>query len=371
MSILVINAGSSSIKYTLYRTHSLERITHGLIEEVTNHHDAFVKMEQELLSHGYDFTKIEAFGHRVVHGGDRFDGPARIDERVLVEIESLCRLAPLHNPANLEGIYAGRHMAPDVPHVAVFDTAFHQTIPAYAYRYPLPKRFYESDRIRRYGFHGTSHRYVAHEAAKTLGKPLETLKLITLHIGNGVSACAIRNGESVDTTMGMTPLEGLMMGTRCGSIDPAIVEYLVREKKMSIDEIDSLLNKRSGLLGIGGSSDMRVLLANAAEGSEEAQLAIEMFVYRIKKQIGAYLAALNGADAIVFTGGIGEHAAPIRSQICEGLAFCGIGLDDEKNQTHERFIHTADSTLGVMIVPTDEELSIAMQVKETVRSLDD
>lgn len=340
--IIVINAGSSSIKFKLFNADTLETLHQGLIEEIHNHHEGFERLHQDLLDKNIDFAQIKAFGHRVVHGGEFFNAPTLIDNDVIEKIRTLIPLAPLHNPANLEGIYAAQALASNVKHIAVFDTAFHQSMPEYSYRYPLPNELYTSLHVRRYGFHGTSHHYVASEASRLLKKPLETLNLITLHIGNGVSACAIEQGKSIDTSMGMTPLEGLMMGTRSGSIDPAIVAYLIREGGFSIDDVDTLLNKKSGLLGIGGASDMRTLLQSPAK---EATLAIEMFTYRLKKQIGAYMAVLTHVDALVFTGGIGEHSKEIRDLTCKGL---------------ERF------DLKTLVIATDEELQIALHVKPMI-----
>jgi len=363
MSILVINAGSSSIKYSLYAKETLQPIDHGLIEEITNHHDAFEVMRKELYKHNIDITKIDAIGHRVVHGGDRFNAPTLIDDELIKVIESLTPLAPLHNPANLEGIYAARAIAPDVEQFAVFDTAFHQTMPEYAYRYPLPNSLYESYHVRRYGFHGISHNYIAAQAAQVLRKPLESLNLITFHIGNGVSACAIQEGVSIDTTMGMTPLDGLMMGSRCGSIDPGIITYLMREADMSGKEIDTLMNKQSGLVGIAGTNDMRTVVNAADEGDRQAQLAIDMYAYRLKKQLGAYMAVMPRIDAVVFTGGIGEHSARIIAMTCSGLEHLGIVLDEAKNSVHETRIHRDSSPVALLVIPTNEELQIALEVK--------
>lgn len=367
MSILVINAGSSSIKYSIFETKSLRLIDHGLIEEIRNHHEGFEMMRRQLEKHGIDITQIDAIGHRVVHGGDRFHEPVQIDNHLIHEISALIPLAPLHNPANIEGIQAARAIAPSVPNFAIFDTAFHQTMPPYAYRYPLPHELYESYHIRRYGFHGTSHHYVAVQAAQLLQKPLEELNLITFHIGNGVSACAIEKGVSIDTSMGMTPLEGLMMGSRCGSIDPSIIGYLMRETKMSIDEIDIMLNKNSGLLAIAGTNDLRSVIDAKDRGDQNAALAIDMFVYRLKKQLGEYMAILRGVDAVVFTGGIGEHSPLIHEMVCDGLEHLGICLDKEKNQASETQIHDIKSHVTLLVIPTDEEHQIALYVQKLLR----
>ncbi|MDD4884372.1 acetate kinase [Sulfuricurvum sp.] len=364
MSILVINAGSSSIKYTLYKAITLTPITHGLIEEITDHHAGFLLLEEQLRLHGYDFSSIEAIGHRVVHGGEHFNAPALIDDDVLYEIVSFSVLAPLHNPANLDGIYAARQIAPHVPHIAVFDTAFHQSMPPYAYRYPLPNKLYTDDKVRRYGFHGTSYRYVSAQAALLLDRPLQTLNLIAFHIGNGVSACAISGGKSIDTTMGMTPLDGLMMGSRCGAIDPSIIGYLMHEHHMSIDAVDALMNKQSGLLGIAGESDMRRLIERTRARDENAILAVEMFAYRLKKQLGAFMATMQGVNAIIFTGGIGEHAADIRTLVCQDLEHLGIVIDPEKNNAGVQAIHHTDSRVALLVIPTNEELQIAIDVQQ-------
>lgn len=367
MSLLVINAGSSSIKYSLYEFKTLALIDHGLIEEITDHHAGFETMRAQLQLHNIDIEQIEAIGHRVVHGGERFGEPALINDELLEEIRALSPLAPLHNPANIEGIVAARSIAPSAFHIAVFDTAFHQSIPEYAYLYPIPTRVYESYHVRRYGFHGISHRYVAAQAAQILNIPSESLNLITFHIGNGVSACAVRKGKSIDTTMGMTPLEGLMMGSRSGSIDPGIITYLMRQASMTPDQIDAMLNTQSGLRGIAGTNDMRRIMDAADGGDPHAQLAIEMFAYRLKKQLGAYMATMTPIDAVVFTGGIGEHSARIRAMICTGLEHMGISLDEAKNNDHETMIHDECSTVDLLVIPTDEELQIALEVKETLR----
>jgi len=368
MSILVINAGSSSIKYSIFETTTLRLIDHGLIEEISNHHDGFEVMRGELQMHGIDITRIDAIGHRVVHGGERFHEPARIDDDLINEITALIPLAPLHNPANIEGIIAARAISPNVPNFAIFDTAFHQSMPQYAYRYPLPHDWYEHDHVRRYGFHGTSHHYVATQAAHILKKSLEEINLITLHIGNGVSACAIEKGISIDTSMGMTPLEGLMMGTRCGIIDPSIIGYLMSEKGMNIDEIESNLKKKSGLFAIAGTNDLRSVIDAKDSGDENAVLAIDMFAYRLKKQLGEYMAILRGVDAIVFTGGIGEHSPLIHEMVCKGLEHLGIGLDEVKNRTNDVQIQSSTSAVALLVIPTDEERQIALYVQKFLNS---
>ncbi len=369
MSILVINAGSSSIKYSIYDSKTLKVIDHGLIEELASHHEGFDIMAKQLEQHGIDITKIDAIGHRVVHGGERFCDPVLIDDEVLREIEALVPLAPLHNPANIEGILAACAIAPNVPSFAIFDTAFHQTIPEHAYRYALPHDLYESYHIRRYGFHGTSHYYVSSQASLMLQKPLASLNLISFHIGNGVSACAIKQGKSIDTSMGMTPLEGLIMGTRSGSIDPAVIVYLMHKKKMTIEEIDVLLTKKSGLLAITGTSDLRLIIDAKEKGDTNASLAIDMFTYTLKKQLGAYMAVLPSIDAIIFTGGIGEHSALIRTMMCDELEHLGIKLDDEKNRTSMPQIQAQSSAIALLVIPTDEEYQIALYVQQRICKL--
>lgn len=368
MSILIINAGSSSIKYSLYESASLRRIDHGLIEEIRDHHEGFEVMRTQLLVHGIDITQINAIGHRVVHGGERFHEPALVDDDLLEEITALIPLAPLHNPANIEGIIAARTIAPNVPNFAVFDTAFHQSMPSHAYRYPLPNDWYESYHVRRYGFHGTSHHYVALQASDILQKPLNELNLITFHIGNGVSACAIERGKSIDTSMGMTPLEGLMMGTRSGSIDPSIIAYMVHQSGMSLEDTDTILNKQSGLFAIAGTNDLRTIIDAKNRGDQKAALAIEMFAYRLKKQLGEYMAVLRGVDAIVFTGGIGEHSPLIHEMVCEGLEHMGIVLDADKNCHGEIHIHADESNVALLVVATDEERQIATYVRSLLES---
>jgi acetate kinase len=361
MKILVLNSGSSSIKFQLFDMQGPEVLASGLVEQigesegrarlkrlpgsaseqvfsealVIDDHRAGLKVMIRLLRQSgalSDIATLDGIGHRVVHGGERFSAPVRVDERVVAAIERLIPLAPLHNPANLTGIREALAHAADVPQVAVFDTAFHQRMPESAYLYALPYDLYEEHHVRRYGFHGTSHQYVARAAAGHLGKPLASLNMITLHLGNGASAAAIRGGVSVDTSMGLTPLEGLVMGTRCGDMDPAIIFYLARETSLGIDELDALLNRRSGLRGICGDNDMRAIIQREGKGDHRAQLALDMFCRRLKKYIGAYLAVLGGADCIVFTGGIGEHAPLVRQKACEGLERLGIRLDAEKNR---------------------------------------
>ncbi|WP_428623059.1 acetate/propionate family kinase [Sedimenticola sp.] len=390
MTILVINSGSSSIKYQLFN-HQTQPLASGQLDRIgqaesrhwlrwrdedgaaqywestgpaADHHRALEWVVEQLDASGALDSRqpLTAIGHRVVHGGERFKQPVLIDESVMEAIRDMIPLAPLHNPANLEGIEVTRTLFPDLPQVAVFDTAFHQTMPSYAFRYPLPERFYRNYQVRRYGFHGTSHHYVAKQAAAYLRTPLEQLNLVTLHLGNGCSAAAIQAGTCIDTSMGMTPLEGLMMGTRCGDIDPALHFYLLREAGLSPEQLEKLLNKESGLKGVCGSSDMREVSKKARQGDADARLARAMFAYRIKKVIGGYYAALGRVDAIIFTGGIGEHDAALRQQICTGLEALGIRLSGGEEPTAGdaiQSLHEAEAAIKLLVIPTDEELEIA------------
>ncbi len=345
MTLLVLNAGSSSLKYKLFDGETLTVRVAGIVEEIVEggYSDAIVQMEAVLREHGVmSLSEVAAIGHRVVHGGERFVASTVIDAEVEAAIEALIPLAPLHNPANLEGIRTARLRAPDVVQVAVFDTAFHQSLPEAAYRYALPTALYTQMGIRRYGFHGTSHAYVARQAAAHLGQPLSETNLITLHLGNGASACAIRDGRSVETSMGMTPLEGLVMGTRSGDIDPGVLLYLAREQGYSLEQIDRLLNRKSGLEGLCGDHDLRRIHARIAEGDTAAALALEIFVHRVRTYIGAYVAVLGRVDALVFTGGIGENDGVVRDMILEDLPF----------------------DFPALVIPTDEELEIAIETKK-------
>jgi acetate kinase len=398
MKVLVINSGSSSIKYQLFDMtaqtvlasgvleqigEAQSRLTHqtrnprGGMEEITqsapiaDHQQGFQIIGDVLRDSGAmrDTGELFGIGHRVVHGGEAFHRPTLLDEEVIATIRQLNPLAPLHNPANLIGIEAALEQAPRVPQVAVFDTAFHQSIPVHAFRYALPKELYDRYYIRRYGFHGTSHYYVAKQAAIYLKRPLDSLNLITLHLGNGASVTAIENGSSVDTSMGLTPLEGLIMGTRSGDIDPAIVFYLGRETGKSRDEVESLLNKASGLKGICGANDMREIMQRAQAGDDLARLAIDMYCYRIKKYIGAYCAVLGRVDALVFTGGIGENAADIRAGACHRLAHLGIEVNQNKNNTCSKEIceiQSNNSSVKVLVIRTNEELEIARETVERI-----
>jgi acetate kinase len=312
---------------------------------------------------------ILAVGHRVVHGGSDFTGPTLIDDEVERDIESLSRLAPLHNPANLLGIRAARAALPDVPHVAVFDTAFHQTMPPAAYTYAIPTALAEEYKVRRYGFHGTSHKFVSERAARLLGRPLGELRTIVLHLGNGASAAAIAGGRSIDTSMGLTPLQGLVMGSRSGDIDPAVVFHLNRAAGMSVDELDTLLNRESGLLGLTGMNDMRDVQAAAIDGNERAEQALQVWRHRIRHYIGAYYAQLGGLDALVFTAGVGENNALLRRRAVAGLAHMGIEIDPDRNELvskEARVISPDGAAVTVMVIPTNEELEIARQVASVV-----
>ena len=394
----VINCGSSSIKYEVFDRRGGVRLATGIVERIgsaearmrqhrlepdgtftekvytkplANHHEAFLFMadmnrENRIIR---DDGELFCVGHRVVHGGELFREPAVIDDEVVTAIRSLIPLAPLHNPSNLLGIEAARIRFPGIPQVAVFDTAFHHTLPAAAYRYAVPQELYEQHAVRRYGFHGTSHAYVARETAQNLGRPLEQLNLISLHLGNGASAAAIREGACIDTSMGMTPLEGLVMGTRCGDLDPAVPFYLIRQLALSPEKVENLLNKESGLKGVCGASDMREIQQRAGEGDERAVLALKMFCYRVKKYIGAYCAVLGRLDAIVFTGGIGENSAVVRSAACAGLQHLGIIVDEGRNQAaagKAMEIQREGATVKVLVVRTNEELEIALQAEAVI-----
>lgn len=381
MKILVINSGSSSLKYQLFNMADGQVLAKGVMERIGDQegapdHETALKMVVERLhaigdaGTGGLMHDLAAVGHRVVHGGEKFVQATVIDDTVEAAIEALTPLAPLHNPPNLAGIRGARHAFPDIPHVAVFDTAFHQTMPPHAYMYGLPYEYYTDHGVRRYGFHGTSHAYVARETARLLDRPSARFNAITCHLGNGCSMAAVRGGQSVDTSMGLTPLEGLMMGTRSGDIDPALCFFLPGAAGVAFNKLESLLNKQSGLLGVSGvSNDFRTLQKAAADGNERAQLAMDMFAYRVRKYLGAYLAVLDGCDAVIFTGGIGEHQAGIRAAICGGLGHLGIELDSERNAAiHGKaaVISRPDSRIAVVIMPTNEELEIARQTLAVV-----
>ncbi len=396
MKILVINSGSSSVKYQLLDMESEEVLCKGIAERIGIHGSRIVHkvggekhvIDKDLPNHEValrevleiltdeklgvikDLKEISAVGHRVVHGGERFASSVLIDDEVMKVLKENADLAPLHNPPNIMGIEAVMKLLPGVPNVAVFDTAFHQSIPEKAYLYAIPYEYYEKYRIRRYGFHGTSHRYVSKRAAEILKKDIKDLKIITAHLGNGASIAAVMNGKSVDTSMGFTPLEGLVMGTRSGDIDPAIVVFLQQKEGLSADEVYNILNKKSGVLGLyKKSSDMRDIEDAALEGDEMARLTLDIYEYRIAKYIGAYAAAMNGVDVIVFTAGVGENSPIIREEICENyLGYLGVKIDKEANDVkgEERIISTPDSKVTVMVIPTNEELVIARDTKEII-----
>ena len=399
MNILVINAGSSSLKYQLLNPETGDLLAKGLCERIgidgkftykpqvegkkvldaidvamPTHSeaiqavlDALVDAENGVIG---SMKEIDAVGHRVVHGGEAFNKSVLITDEVMKAIEDCIPLAPLHNPANLTGIRACQKVMPGVPMVAVFDTAFHQTMPAKAYMYALPYEYYENDKVRRYGFHGTSHKYVAGRAAAMLGKKPEELKLISCHLGNGSSVTAVDGGKSVDASMGFTPLAGLPMGTRAGDLDAGILQYVMNKYGLSIDEMLNVLNKKSGVEGLSGvSSDFRDLENAAAEGNEKASLSREKFAYEVKKYVAAYAAAMGGVDAIIFTAGVGENDKAIRAMVCKGLEYMGVKLDDEANSVRgkETVISTADSKVKVLLIPTNEELMIAMDTASIVK----
>jgi acetate kinase len=398
--ILVINSGSSSLKYELVDVESEQTLASGLIERIgertgrathtvpvtatpsveradapsettrelpiPDHTAAFQVMLEAFAAHGpsIELNPPVAVGHRVVHGGKRFFEPTVVTDLVKINIEDLAELAPLHNPANLQGIEAAEAMFPDVPHVVVFDTAFHQTLPPAAYTYAIDADVAEKYRVRRYGFHGTSHKYVSEQAAEFIGRPLADVKQLVLHLGNGASITAIDGGRSVETSMGLTPLEGLVMGSRSGDLDPAVLFHLHRKADQSFDDLDELLNKRSGLLGLAGTRDMRDLLERRADGDAAASLAFDVYVHRLKGYVGAYYAQLGRLDVISFTAGVGENAAPVRAASLAGLERLGIEIDEERNAERSgetRRISTDASEVTVLVVPTDEELEIARE----------
>lgn len=394
MKVLVINCGSSSLKYQLINMETEESLAQGLVERIgiegsiltqkvpgrdkyiieqpmADHKDAIKLVLDALVdgTHGVisSMDEISAVGHRVVHGGEKYSESVVIDDAVMESLEECVKLAPLHNPANIIGINACKSLMPNTPMVAVFDTAFHQTMPKTAYMYPLPYELYTKYGIRKYGFHGTSHKYVSAECAKLIGKDIKDVKIITCHLGNGASLAAIKDGHCVDTSMGFTPLEGIAMGTRCGNIDPAIVTFLMNEGKMTAKEVDNLMNKQSGVLGLSGvSSDFRDIEDAAKEGNERAILALNVYNYRVREMIGAYAAAMGGVDAVVFTAGLGENAIETRAEICKGLEFLGIEIDDAKNNVRGKATEVSKdgAKVKVFVIPTNEELVIARDTKE-------
>lgn len=400
MKILVLNCGSSSVKYKLIDTDTDVTMAEGGVEKI-GLEDGFLKFKKPdgskeikqlgLIDHKAavmailenltdptvgcikSFEEIDAVGHRVVHGGEKFASSVLITDEVIQQVKDCYDLAPLHNPANITGIEAITALLPDVPQVGVFDTAFHQTMPARSFMYAIPYEYYKNDGVRRYGFHGTSHRYVSQRAAEILGEPIEKLKMVTCHIGNGGSITAVDGGKSIDTSMGLTPTEGLMMGTRTGDIDPGAITYLMTKHGMSASDVQTLINKKSGVAGISGiSNDMREIEAAVNAGDPRAKLALDMYELRILKYVGAYAAEMGGLDVIVFTGGVGENQTGVRENVCEPLKFMGVEIDKELNAVTrgtETIISTPSSRVKVLIVPTDEELTIARDTQEIVSKL--
>lgn len=397
MKILVINSGSSSLKYQLIDMTKEDVLAKGLCERI-GIGNSFLKhiktgndtviIDKNLLNHTVaikevikaltdpkigvisSMDEIYAIGHRIVHGGEKIHSSVVIDDGVIKTIGECIELAPLHNPPNLVGIQSCKAVMPDTPMVGVFDTAFHQTMPKEAYLYALPYEIYEKYGVRKYGFHGTSHQYVANKAAALLNKPIEQLKLITCHLGNGASVCAVKHGKSIDTTMGFTPLAGLVMGTRSGTIDPAVATFLMGKERMSVRDMENFLNKKSGLLGISGlSSDFRDLEEAAGEGNERAQLAIDMFCYKVKKYIGEYTSIMNGVDAVVFTAGVGENSAMVRRNVMKDLEYLNIAIDEDKNMAVEKEadISAEGARVRTLVIPTNEELAIARETLGLVR----
>jgi acetate kinase len=397
MNILVINCGSSSLKYQLIDMKTEQPLAVGLVERIgiegsiltqkvegrekyiikqpmESHKDAIQLVLGALVdkTNGVikDMSEISAVGHRVVHGGEKYNKSVIITDKVMKALDECTKLAPLHNPPNIIGIEACKALMPNVPAVAVFDTAFHQTMPEEAFMYALPYDLYENHAVRKYGFHGTSHKYVSSVCAEMMGKKIEDLKIVTCHLGNGASVAAVKNGKCIDTSMGFTPLDGLVMGTRCGSIDPAIEPYLMTELSMTADEVNNLMNKESGVYGVSGvSSDFRDIEGEAEKGNKRAQLALKLFDYKVKSYIGSYVAAMDGVDAIVFTAGLGENSKTNRKAICEGLTYLGIEIDDERNSLRGKaqLISTDASKVKVFVIPTNEELMIARDTLELVK----
>lgn len=362
--ILVINSGSSSLKYQVIDVDSDESLLSGTIERVESHEEAFSQMLEKLQES--EISPV-ALAHRVVHGGDKFAEPVVITAEVENTIEDLIPLAPLHNPGNLAGIKAGERAFPDLRQVAVFDTAFHQSMPESSYRYAIDLELAKRLGVRKYGFHGSSHSFVSRKAAEFLGIDLANFNAVVLHLGNGASVCAVKNGKSFDTSMGLTPLAGLVMGSRSGDIDPAVIFYLIREGKLSVEQVDELLNKKSGLLGLSGVSDFRDLDAKANSGDKSAQLAIDVFVERARQYLGGYVARLGKVDAVIFTGGIGENNSGVRARVCSDLGAMGISLATSSNQEQSKQIRKiSDGKVAVLVVPTNEELEIATQAAKLI-----
>ncbi len=397
MKVLVLNSGSSSIKYQFFDTEKKIALAKGLVDRIgmagaVLSHQRYdgdnIKIVGEILDHQIaveyvlgvmlsknhgvidDKKDIEAVGHRVVHGGETFTGSVFITDEVVKVLQDNIELAPLHNPPNIKGIQACQRILPDVPQCGIFDTAFHSHMPPKSYLYGIPYELYKKYKIRRYGFHGTSHLYVSQRAASMLNQDIKDLKIITAHLGNGCSMAAVKNGQSMDTTMGFTPLEGLLMGTRSGDLDPSLILFIMGKEGLTVGEANTLLNKHSGLIGISGeSSDMREILTAVKDNQQRSKWAFEIFCYRIKKYVGAYAAAMGGLDALVFTGGIGENSKEIREEVCKEMEFLGIHLDDLKNQNAEEIISTENSKVTVMRIPTNEELVIALDTAKIVSEM--
>ncbi|MBN7289015.1 MULTISPECIES: acetate kinase [Campylobacter] len=393
MKILVLNSGSSSIKFQLFLMEENRSIASGIVEQIgsensravlkanskeyekkraiKDHHEGLDVMNELFRESNtlHDLSELDGIGHRIVHGGESFFSSMIVDDSVIAKIEQISPLAPLHNPGHIAGIKNAMQSSGDVPHVVVFDTVFHQTMPEYAYRYALPYDICKEHHIRKYGFHGTSHRYVCKRAASLMGIEFQNFNAISLHLGNGASACAVQNGKSIDTSMGLSPLEGLIMGTRSGDMDPAVVVYLLNIGVLKWDEIDTFLNKKSGLFGICGSSDMRDVVAKMAN-DERARLAFEMFCYRVKKYIGAYYAVLGRVDALIFTGGIGENAPNTRQKICDDLKHLGIHVNHDLNfskERGERCLDDKNAKIKTFVIPTNEELEIAIETMRVIK----
>jgi acetate kinase len=380
VNVFVVNCGSSSLKYSVVDVDARTELVSGIVERIgepegrlkhgsrcieahfADHGRALSAVMGVFAREGPPLEGLGAVAHRVVHGGDRFRAPVLIDDDVVEAIRELGALAPLHNPVNALGIEVARHAFPDLPHVAIFDTAFHSTMPPHAYMYAVPREWH----VRRFGFHGTSHAYVAREAARVLGREESELDLITLHLGNGASACAIAGGRSVDTSMGLTPLDGLVMGTRSGDVDPALIPYVIRTQGLSVEEIDKALNTRSGLMALAGDNDMREVHRKIERADRNAAVALAVYCYRIRRYVGMYLAALGGADAIVFTAGVGENDAQVRAKSLEGLERLGIAVDEERNAAGGPCISPPGSPVAVLVIPTDEELEMATQAAALV-----
>ncbi len=397
MKVLVLNSGSSSIKYQFFDTEKKVALAKGLVDRIgmagaVLSHQRYdgdnIKIAGEILDHQIaveyvlgvmlsknhgvidDKKDIEAVGHRVVHGGETFSGSVFITDEVVKVLQDNIELAPLHNPPNIKGIQACQRILPDVPQCGVFDTAFHSHMPPKSYLYGIPYELYKKYKIRRYGFHGTSHLYVSQRAASMLNKDIKDLKIITAHLGNGCSMAAVKNGQSMDTTMGFTPLEGLLMGTRSGDLDPSLILFIMGKEGLTVGEANTLLNKHSGLIGISGeSSDMREILTAVKDNQQRSKWAFEIFCYRIKKYVGAYAAAMGGLDALVFTGGIGENSKEIREEVCKEMEFLGIQIDDLKNQNNDEIISKENSKVSVMRIPTNEELVIALDTAKIVSEM--